>query len=133
MFPLKQLSTLHLLNSAFDEGVLILLLHILIYSCIHIVARSYSRYTPGKNYHWEFPKGKIIIMYTKIKSFLAEKEKVKKEKDYEELNELQYKRVDIILSELVKQFPVRAVTDKVVYDSVMECISLYCLGWGQTS
>ena len=46
--------------------------------------------------------------------FLVEKEKVKKEKHHEELNELQYKRVDIILSELVKQFPVRAVADKVV-------------------
>lgn len=51
-----------------------------------------------------------------LRLFLVEKEKVKKEKDQElqELNELQYKRVDIILSELVKQFPVRVVTDKVV-------------------
>ena len=54
-------------------------------------------------------------MYIHVYVFLVEKEKAKKEKDHEELNELQYnKRVDIILSELVKQFPVRAITDKVV-------------------
>jgi len=44
---------------------------------------------------------------------IVEKEKVKAEKDHEEFNELQYKRVDMILSELIKQFPVRAVADKV--------------------
>ena len=57
-----------------------------------------------------------------IQLFLVEKEKVKKEKEPEELlNELQYKRVDIILSELVKQFPARVVTDKVVNQWVV-CI-----------
>ena len=45
---------------------------------------------------------------------VAEKEKVKKEKYHEEISELKYKRVDIILSELVKQFPVCAVADKVI-------------------
>ena len=46
--------------------------------------------------------------------FVVEKEKAKKETEHEELNEMQYKRVDIILSELVKQFPIRAIADKVV-------------------
>ena len=45
-----------------------------------------------------------------------------KEKDHEQLNELEYKEyIDIIFSE---QFPVRAVTDKAMCDSVMECISI---------
>ena len=59
-----QLSTLNLLNSAFDEGMLILLISALpSYNVLtHSVAKSYSRYTPGKSYHWEFPKGNICVM-----------------------------------------------------------------------
>lgn len=94
-----------------------LLCSILIYSHICYVAISYSRYNPGKGYHWEFPKSKAVIFIFNCNHMqlpLAEKEKVKKGKEHEEINELQYKRVDIILSELVKQFPVRAVADKVL-------------------
>ena len=64
-----------------------------------------------------------------IQLFLVEKEKVTKEKEHEELNELQYKRVDIILSELVKQFPVRVVTDKVVNHWVVCIFTVKFLGW----
>ena len=63
-FLCTQLSTLNLLNSAFDEGMLILLVPALpSYNVLtHSVAKSYSRYTPGKNYHWEFPKGNICVV-----------------------------------------------------------------------
>lgn len=76
-----KLSAVHHLQSSFDE------------------ASSFSRYHPSKGYYWDFKSQKIG----------PDKAKAKEEKPKEEPSSLfQRQRVDMLLGELIKKFPLPA-------------------------
>ena len=78
--PILQSTTVHHLQSGFDEAI------------------SYSRYHPSKGYSWDLKEktGKI-----------AERLPVKKETHREEpSSQFQRQRVDMLLVEFVKNFPI---------------------------
>lgn len=73
-----QLSAVHHLQSSFEE------------------ASSFSRYHPSKGYYWDFKSQRAGI----------DKAKAKEEKPREEPSSLfQRQRVDMLLGELIKKFP----------------------------
>ncbi|XP_070502599.1 mediator of RNA polymerase II transcription subunit 6 [Chironomus tepperi] len=80
VFNSRLLSTVHHLQQAFDE------------------ANSFARYHPQKGYSWDFSSTKAVT---------EEKKEVKKEKPKEEPSSyFQRQRVDILLGELLRKFPV---------------------------
>ncbi|XP_066258518.1 mediator of RNA polymerase II transcription subunit 6 [Euwallacea similis] len=74
----RLLSAVHYLQGSFEE------------------ASSFSRYHPSKGYYWDFKSQKGVE-----KAKLAEKEKVKEESS----SLFQRQRVDMLLGELIKKFP----------------------------
>lgn len=65
-------------------------------------ATSYARYDPSKGYYWEFPND------PSSKSSSTEASKPKQE----EPSDIQRKRVDMILGDLIKKFPPKAFARK---------------------
>ncbi|XP_060535307.1 mediator of RNA polymerase II transcription subunit 6 [Cylas formicarius] len=83
----RLLSAVHHLQSSFEE------------------ASSFSRYHPSKGYYWDFKSQRSAV--DKVKA-------VEKEKPKEESSSLfQRQRVDMLLGELIKKFPLPAPQPKV--------------------
>lgn len=82
VFNSRVLSAVHHLQQAFDD------------------ANSYARYHPAKGYSWDFSANKPIT---------EEKKEVKEKPKEEPSSYFQRQRVDLLLSELLKKFPVPQV------------------------
>jgi len=79
VFNSRILSTVHNLQQAFDDAI------------------SYARFHPTKGYSWDFSSGKAV----------ADEKEVKKEKPKEEpSSHFQRQRVDMLLGEMVRKFPI---------------------------
>ena len=65
-------------------------------------AISYARYDPTKGYHWEFPNNKSPEIGEK-----------KQQSQREEPSDPQRRRVDSLLTDLVRKFPPKAFSRKV--------------------
>lgn len=90
MFIFK-LSAVHHLQSSFEE------------------ASSFSRYHPSKGYYWDFKSQRVG----------PDKAKAKEEKPREEPSSLfQRQRVDMLLGELIKKFPLPTPQPKPVAPTV---------------
>lgn len=87
-----QLSTVHHLQSSFEE------------------ASGFARYHPSKGYFWDFKSQRTNIDKTK-----------KEEKPKEELSSLfQRQRVDMLLGELIKKFPLPALSQPKMQPSAIK-------------
>ena len=83
-------------------------------------AISYARYDPSKGHYWEFPDdkktGQLPFSLSKMAAISPspslDKDK-KRPRGEDEPREAQRKKVDVLLSELVKKFPPKAFIGKV--------------------
>ena len=79
-------------------------------------AQSYARYGPSQGYYWKFPgdSGIIITIIIFIIILLITEETTSQttSKTKNEPSEMQRKRVDGLLLELIKQFPPKVVQPK---------------------
>lgn len=119
-----QLAALSLINDAFSEGNVCTVHSSATKSPPSPLANSYARYDPSKGYYWEFPDDKpagghmdtasgfLLILFLPSLLLAADKDQKKPGTD-EEPREAQRKKVDNLLTELVKKFPPKAFAGKV--------------------
>ena len=98
-----QLSTLHLVSEAFAECTYVNpIITGSSYPDHPIAVRSYSRYDPNRGNYWEFPNEK------------SPKDVPVSQLQLGDPGEIQRRRVDNLLSDLLKKFPPKAFAKKVV-------------------